>query len=170
MTHNQPQPPRILAGAPLFLALLLGLVGAVQATGVGDFVVDNSKAAALDSCVEDTEFMRRNHMEVIKHQRDSTVYGGIRSTKHSLVGCVACHAGHDQANAPIEINAKGQFCAACHNYAAVKVNCFDCHATIPKGEGWTQETAAAHQHAVPSGGAPRTAGLVHAAPAEGENP
>jgi hypothetical protein len=169
MTHNQPQPLRARVGALLLSALLLGLVGAVQATGVGDFVVDSSKAAALGNCVEPTEYMRRNHMEVIKHQRDTTVYGGIRSTKHSLLGCVGCHAGHDENNAPIAINEHGQFCAACHDYAAVKVNCFDCHATIPKGEGWNQETAAAHQQLVPGARPPRTAGVGFAAPAEGEH-
>ena len=35
--------------------------------------------------------MRRNHMELIKHQRDATVHDGIRGTKHSLAGCIDCH-------------------------------------------------------------------------------
>ena len=169
MTHHQSQHLRSAVVA-LCLALLLGLTGNLQATGVGDFVVDSSKAATVDSCVEPTEYMRRNHMEVIKHQRDTTVYGGIRSTKHSLLGCVGCHAGHDQNNQPIEINANGQFCAACHDYAAVKVNCFDCHATIPKGEGWNQQTAAAHQHAAPDVAAPQPADAPGAALAERGNP
>lgn len=83
-------------------------------------------------------------MEVIRHQRDSTVYGGIRSTKHSLAGCVTCHVGYDADHKPVAINDAGQFCAACHSYAAVTLNCFDCHATIPEGEAWNQATAAAH--------------------------
>ena len=73
----------------------LGLAGAllalaVQAAG-NNFVVTGSRAANEKSCVEPTDFMRRNHMEVIKHQRDETVHGGIRSTKHSLAVCIACH-------------------------------------------------------------------------------
>jgi hypothetical protein len=61
---------------------------AAQAEEVGGFVLESSKAAKLDNCVEPTEYMRRNHMELIRHQRDTTVYGGIRSTKHSISGCV----------------------------------------------------------------------------------
>jgi len=35
---------------------------------------------------------RRNHMELIRHQRDLTVHEGIRTTRHSLANCVNCHA------------------------------------------------------------------------------
>ena len=135
------------------LALVsLALVAAsavVQATGVGDFVVDSSKAANLENCVEPTEYMRRNHMEVIRHQRDTTVYGGIRSTKHSLAGCVECHVGYDAQHKPVGIDGDGQFCAACHDYAAVKLNCFDCHATVPQGEAWNQVRATGHESLLP---------------------
>ena len=37
--------------------------------------------------------MRRNHMELLKHQRDDTVRSGIRGAKYSLKDCVGCHAG-----------------------------------------------------------------------------
>jgi hypothetical protein len=129
--------------------VVFGLAGVlfalgVQAEAIGGFVVESSKAAGLDQCVEPTEYMRRNHMELIRHQRDTTVYGGIRSTKHSLEGCVTCHTGHREDQTPVPINADGQFCAACHNYAAVTLNCFDCHATIPTGESWNQAPAAGH--------------------------
>jgi hypothetical protein len=156
MTHFLAKPPTKAApaGARLLVHALLALaclvpVTLVQAVGVGDFVVDTSPAARLDNCVEPTEYMRRNHMEVIRHQRDTTVYGGIRSTKHSLAGCVECHVGYDAQHKPVAIDDKGQFCAACHSYAAVKLNCFDCHATIPAGEAWNQVTAAAHAELLP---------------------
>jgi hypothetical protein len=145
-----------------------------QATGVGDFVVPSSNAAGVENCVEPTEYMRRNHMEVIRHQRDTTVYGGIRSTKHSMAGCVTCHVGYDAEQKPVPINADGQFCEACHDYAAVNLNCFDCHATIPEGEGWNQETAAAHGHQLsvegaPHGAAPTVAQVPRATPAENQD-
>ena len=35
-------------------------------------------------CVEDPAFMRRNHMKLLKHQRDDTMHGGIRTGKYSL--------------------------------------------------------------------------------------
>ena len=113
----------------------VGLAGAlcalaVQAAGES-YVVPGSQAAQLESCVEPTDFMRRNHMEVIKHQRDETVHGGIRSTKHSLAGCIECHVGYESAGAAIPVNDDQQFCGACHRFAAVGLNCFDCHATVP---------------------------------------
>ena len=113
----------------------IGLAGALCALAVqaaGDsYVVPGSKAAQLKSCVEPTEFMRRNHMELIKHQRDETVHNGIRSTKHSLAGCIDCHVSYGSDNQPVPVDAEGQFCSACHDFAAVGLNCFDCHATIP---------------------------------------
>lgn len=172
-TKAVPAGARLLAHALLAFACLVPMT-LVQATGVGDFVVDNSPAAKLDNCVEPTEYMRRNHMEVIRHQRDTTVYGGIRSTKHSLAGCVGCHVGYDEQHKPVAIDDKGQFCAACHNYAAVTLNCFDCHATIPEGEAWNQVTAVAHEALLPGvetqAGAAGVAGSsVPAAAAEGRN-
>jgi hypothetical protein len=130
--------PGASAAVALTALLWLGLAGTVQATGIGDFVVGSSKAAGLENCVEPTEYMRRNHMEVIRHQRDTTVYGGIRSTKHSLSGCVECHVGYDDKHQPVAIDDDDQFCSACHDYAAVTLNCFDCHATVPQGEAWNK--------------------------------
>ena len=122
----------------------IGLAGALFASAVqaaGDsYVVPGSKAAQLESCVEPTEFMRRNHMEVIKHQRDETVHNGIRSTKHSLAGCIECHVAAGPDNLPAPVNGDGQFCSSCHEFAAVGLNCFDCHATVP---AYTDAEAAA---------------------------
>jgi len=104
---------------------------ATQAAGEGSYVIEGSKAEKLDSCVEPTDFMRRNHMEVIEHQRDETVHKGIRSTNHSLAGCIDCHVGYDQQRQPVPVYADGQFCRNCHEFAAVDMNCFDCHAGVP---------------------------------------
>ncbi|MCF7982946.1 MAG: sulfur reduction protein DsrJ [Thiohalocapsa sp.] len=131
----------VLAAAGAFLAS-----AGARAEQVGDFVLPSSKAAKVENCVEPTEYMRRNHFEVIRHQRDTTVYGGIRSTKHSLAGCVDCHVGYDESGQPLSVSDEGQFCSACHDYAAVTMNCFDCHATVPEGESWNHETAALHGH------------------------
>ncbi len=111
--------------------VLFALALAVQAAGEATYVIEGSKAAQLDSCVEPTDFMRRNHMEVIEHQRDETVHNGIRSTKHSLAGCIDCHTSYGADKVPVSINAEGQFCIACHEFAAVGMNCFGCHAGVP---------------------------------------
>jgi hypothetical protein len=152
-------------GGVLLLALAAACALTAQAfaaEGAGDFVLPSSKAATVENCVEPTEYMRRNHFEVIRHQRDTTVYGGIRSTKHSLAGCVSCHVGYDGAERPVRINAEGQFCSACHEYAAVDMNCFDCHATVPKGELWNHETEApAHAVGHPDRATPAGARDAH---------
>ena len=128
------------------LAAALGVGSAAHAEEVGDFVLPSSQAASLENCVEPTEYMRRNHFELIRHQRDETVYGGIRGSDHGISGCVSCHVGYDETGSPVEIDGKGQFCRSCHDYASVEMNCFDCHATVPTGEAWNHEVAAAHAH------------------------
>ena len=50
------------------------------------------KIAQGDKCVEPTDEMRRNHMNLLLHQRDQTMHKGIRTVKHSLKNCVDCHA------------------------------------------------------------------------------
>ncbi len=79
-------------------------------------------------CVEAPAFMRRNHMKLLMHQRDDTLRGGIRTGKYSLKACVACHASQTSQS----VNADpSNFCQSCHNYAAVKIDCFECHANTP---------------------------------------
>lgn len=97
----------------------------------GSYVTPASKAAGLENCVRETGFMRRNHMELITHQRDATVHQGIRSTTDSLAACVECHVSYDQQQQPVSVYSSGQFCSACHEFTAVDVNCFGCHATVP---------------------------------------
>ena len=80
--------------------------------------------SAPGQCVEDTQFMRRNHMELLKHHRDRTVHEGVRTTQHSLANCVACHAGRETGRVTGSSDA---FCEGCHRYAAVKLDCFECH-------------------------------------------
>ena len=79
-------------------------------------------------CVEDTATMRRSHMNFLKHQRDETVHGGIRGAKHSLKDCVACHASAKTGSVAA---APTDFCQSCHVYAAVKIDCFECHTGKP---------------------------------------
>ena len=52
-----------------------------------------------DKCVADTDFMRRNHMTLLEHQRDRTVQEGIRTDRFSLKKCLTCHAVNADAQA-----------------------------------------------------------------------
>jgi hypothetical protein len=119
----------------------------VQADDVKHYVVEGSRAAGLESCVEPTVLMRHKHMEFIKHQRISTVHEGIRIEKYSLSGCVECHISYDQEQVPRPINQPDQFCGACHAFAAIDLNCFDCHASVPNGTQLDATAIAAHRAA-----------------------
>lgn len=76
-------------------------------------------------CVEDTATMRREHPDVLRRQRDRTVREGIRTPRHSLKGCIECHANAKTGS----VLGKQGFCQSCHDYAGVKLDCFGCHAS-----------------------------------------
>ena len=84
-----------------------------------------------ESCVEDTDFMRRNHMDLLMHQRDDTVQQGIREKKHSLKECISCHTIAGPDSMALTVASPKHFCRSCHDYVAVKIDCFDCHASRP---------------------------------------
>ena len=87
-----------------------------------------------ERCVEPTDVMRREHMQFLMHQRDATVYAGIRGARHSLVGCIDCHAQTDAQGAAIPVDAEGQFCESCHGFTGVSLDCFECHASVPASD------------------------------------
>ncbi len=80
-------------------------------------------------CVDDPRFMRLNHMTLMLHQRDQTVRLGIRGGKYSLAGCVDCHAS--KVNHSV-LGSNHNFCQGCHVYAAVNIDCFECHSSSPR--------------------------------------
>ncbi|MEK6663438.1 MAG: hypothetical protein AABY73_06185 [Pseudomonadota bacterium] len=118
------------------LAVLLLSVGAYAATSTADkvvrtakpeIVIDRSKSG--DKCVEETSFMRKNHMKLLTHQRDETMHKGIRTEKHSLQNCINCHASTKNNSV---LGSNENFCQGCHTYAAVSLDCWECHASKPK--------------------------------------
>ena len=121
-----------MSRAAMALVLLAGLL-----SGTGARTADRVplpvlvKAGKGEACVEPLPVIRRDHMKFLTHQRDDTVHHGIRGTRHSLVGCIDCHASTDDAGQWVRIDAPGQFCASCHEYASVKIDCFECHAALP---------------------------------------
>jgi len=114
-----------IARAIWLLALLLPIL-AFASGRVPKPVIDIDKPG---KCVEDTATMRREHPDMLRHQRDLTVHEGIRTRQHSLKECVSCHASTKTGSV---LGEKG-FCQSCHDYASVKLDCFSCHASKPKG-------------------------------------
>lgn len=105
----------------LLLVVTAGLAFAVQAGGT--VPKPAIKIEAEGKCIAAPEEMRRNHMEMLKHQRDKTLRQGVRGAPVSLNGCIDCHARH---SGTVTGHAEA-FCESCHRYAAVKLDCWDCH-------------------------------------------
>jgi len=85
-----------------------------------------------EACVRDTDFMRTNHMELLLHQRDDTVHEGVRPEKTRLTACLDCHAVKGASGTPITYKDPKHFCRTCHDYAAVSIDCFSCHNSVPE--------------------------------------
>ena len=75
-------------------------------------------------CVEDVEYMRANHMDLLNQWRDAVVRHGDQEQvevdgqkyhKSLTRGCMTCHTSRES------------FCARCHNYADVHPTCWECH-------------------------------------------
>jgi hypothetical protein len=77
-------------------------------------------------CVEEPQWMRKNHMHVLLRQRDETVHLGIRDGKYSLKDCIECHASTKDNSV---LGRADSFCEGCHRYEAVKIDCFECHSS-----------------------------------------
>lgn len=107
---------RMLVGlaAILLLAPVFATAGAPKPT---------VKIENPGQCIAPVMEMRVNHMEMLKHSRDRTLRQGIRGEKASLNGCIECHA----SKATGSVLGKDGFCQECHSYAAVKLDCWDCH-------------------------------------------
>ena len=122
----------------LIFSLLLGVYSPGMAADAspdendqGPFFIPKAqhRYSEAQGCVEPTADMRRNHMEYLLHQRDATMHEGIRTERHSLDECIDCHVS-DEPDAP-RVDSEKHFCNSCHTYAAVTIDCFQCHADRP---------------------------------------
>jgi hypothetical protein len=121
-------PRLLLSGALLFLSAWVVAGEALYSPQN----LPKAKAGA-EQCVEPVDVMRREHMLMIKHQRDATMHQGIRTTKYSLVECINCHVTANADGSYPSVNTDQHFCSGCHAYAAVDIDCFQCHASKPEG-------------------------------------
>lgn len=80
-------------------------------------------------CVKDEQWMRKNHMHLLKHQRDEALRRGVRDEQISLKTCIECHASLKDDSV---IAREDSFCVGCHKYEAVKLDCFECHSGTRK--------------------------------------
>ncbi len=126
--------------APLMLLVAALTLYGCNAPAAGDQNpnLETAKANAKE-CVEPTADIRRNHMEYLLHERDETMYEGIRGSKHSFKECINCHVPAEKDGKPVNylkddhstLN-PDHFCATCHSYVSVKLDCFECHSDNPE--------------------------------------
>jgi predicted CXXCH cytochrome family protein len=125
-------------GKPIALVAMVVLlavtsrVSGVTEPGAGGIPVPVIPRGQGEACVADTAFMRRNHMSLLRHQRDETMRQGIRGNPYSLEACIACHAVAGPDAQPLTVDSPQHFCRSCHDYAAVSIDCFQCHASRPE--------------------------------------
>lgn len=129
----QSKPILIVAG------LLLVLPFSINAEEQVGPVVPKAKAKATaeNGCVAPIADMRKNHMEKLLHQRDDTLREGVRTKQYSLAECINCHVSENkETGITPSFGDDKHFCSSCHNYAAVKVDCFQCHNDKPKNKNY----------------------------------
>ncbi|CAG0951841.1 hypothetical protein BURK2_00241 [Burkholderiales bacterium] len=114
------------ARGPVLTAVLIAVLAGLAFAAARDSVPGRAPvfdAPRGERCIADVAEMRRNHMRHLVHQRDAVVREGKRQAGQGLQDCITCHAGEKSASVLGETG----FCASCHRYAAVAIDCFECH-------------------------------------------
>jgi hypothetical protein len=117
--------PKVIAGLLIFLFLITSPIWYNVATGQASHIPDFKINSTSKNCIESTDYMRANHMDLLHTWRDEVVRGEKRTYRahdgkeyeKSLTNtCMNCHGS------------RTEFCVKCHDYAAVKQpKCWDCH-------------------------------------------
>jgi hypothetical protein len=118
---------RVLAFIAVLLMAMTAHASAEEAT-----LAPTPPKARSGPCVAPPDVMRRTHMTMLKHQRDDTVHNGVRGKPEGLTNCITCHAVKDKDGGFVTAKSPLHFCRTCHDYAAVQVDCFECHASRPE--------------------------------------
>ncbi len=134
---------RLLTLGLMALLAAAAFAGAPRAAELSAVPLPEITKGKGESCVAETGFMRRNHMNLLGHQRDQTLREGIRGARFSLKECVACHAVPGADGTPVAADDSRHFCSACHQYTAVRIDCFECHASRPQSAGGVAGTTGA---------------------------
>ena len=116
---------KIIAGLVVFLIVATLPILYNAALGKTDAPPDLQKVVGETKCVEDTEYMRANHMDLLDDWRHAVVRDGEREFQSPTLNtpiekslsktCLKCHTS------------KAKFCDKCHDYAGVINDCWDCH-------------------------------------------
>jgi len=120
---------KIIGGLVVFVVLVTFPLWYAVAAGGGTAMPELEYPDGETQCIEDTEFMRANHMDILHQWRNSLVRDGETEYTSasgqqytiSLTGtCMDCHDNRET------------FCTTCHDYSNVTPKCWDCHVE-PRG-------------------------------------
>jgi hypothetical protein len=120
---------KIVPGLVVFALLMTTPIWYSLATGGASKVPEPQLPANEDRCVESTQWMRDNHMQLLEDWRQMVVREGLHTytasdgTEYAISltdTCLSCHSD------------KAAFCDTCHEYTGVSPNCWECH-NVPEG-------------------------------------
>lgn len=136
---------KIVAGLTLFiLALMFPIWYSITTYGTPPAVAAAAPPKGQE-CVEPVNYMRTSHMELLGHLRDlavregKTVHTGTNGQQYEISmqnTCLACHGGTTSGQSTVSTRdgyGEPAFCASCHEYAGVRVDCWRCHLATKEG-------------------------------------
>lgn len=115
----------VLFTSPFIVNAARGNLGSAQTSADLDKMLNTTpeelaKRDGATKCVDETDYMRVNHMQLLKEERVNYVRQAQKDPKHSIRGCFTCH-DYDY------------FCKECHSQQGVQPTCMNqtggCHST-----------------------------------------
>jgi len=115
---------KIIPGIIIFFCLMSFPIWFSVASGGINYTPEINLPVDEEQCVESTEYMRANHMNMLVDWREEVVRDNLRTytasdgkeyIKSLTDTCISCHSPKDK------------FCTQCHDYVATKPYCWNCH-------------------------------------------
>lgn len=123
---------KLLAGVALFALLVPALTAVYQVTADGWIKRQPALAQLVDlHRTEAPRMMIQYHPAALEAHRHEVIYQGVRHPDGSIEQCVTCHIVKGRDGQPVGFDDPRHFCRQCHDEAAVKIDCFECHNSKP---------------------------------------
>ncbi len=123
---------KIIIGIIIFLAIFTIPFWYSHVSGDADAEAYPDSSVAGTQCIEDADYMRAQHMDLLNDWRNDVVRGADREHVSEEYGVTYDKSLTDTCLEQCHTN-KADFCDECHSYVSVKPGCWDCH-NIVEGE------------------------------------
>ncbi len=119
---------KIIIGIIIFIAIFtIPFWYSTLVTGDAEEVPDIVIAPeAGDQCIEDVDYMRAKHVDLLNTWRDDVVRGADREYVSEEYGVTYDKSLTDTCLEQCHTN-KSDFCDQCHTYVNVEPGCWECH-------------------------------------------